>query len=125
MSPFISYIHPPETFYHEFRGSGGYVDPLHQLNNDPSIDAKRFVHFGDIYFRNTTTLMDIGHYQIPFTDAQYRTVLYSFYVLEQGMIPLMTLKALQFCDSYQNPKILAMYLLCLWSSIYKHNRIVE
>ena len=86
LSPFIIYIHPPESFYHEFRGSGGYFSPLHQLNNDLFSAAERFFHFGDIYFRtNETTGMDIGHYQFPFTNRQFQRVLYNFYVFEQGM----------------------------------------
>ena len=103
LSPVIIYIHPPEKFYNEIRASGGYSLPDYQRNEELALQPtfngiNPLFHFNDVYFRTTTTMLDIGHHQIHFSSrikgtSRLITTLHEFYVLEQGMKLIQVLSA--------------------------------
>lgn len=91
MTPYITFIVPPERFALEFRAIGSYALEISR-NGVPDIfpsfapSDDYFLHFGDIYSPPRSTLSDLGFYRVGLLSEFSRLVNHyiDFFVLQQG-----------------------------------------
>lgn len=88
VSPAITILHPPEKLVLEIRLTGRYLNISWSRNGvEIGFSLTNFVHFDEIYFKDNTTLGDLGVYEVGVNihSGQAPPPKVTFIVIELGM----------------------------------------